>query len=997
MGLDNLLSVGTNLLVAGNNALTSISSLNQLESVGENLQVGTIANTRGGSIYGKGNSTLSTIDGFASLNHVGGGITIAGNHALTNLKGLEQFDTIPGGLTIFHNQGLVNLSGLEHVKAVEGDLSIGYNASLLSLTGLDSLEWVSGSLSLAHERYFNDYQCSWAAGNELLNDLTALGKLKSIGGSLRVINCESLTNLDGLEGITAVGGSLQISNNNLLSGFNGLQNLTNLGGNLLVCGNQSLTSLCTLNNDLSIGGKLWITSNYQLSTCHAESICQYLSNPSDTVVIMYNATGCDSLAVVQAACSQSSQADHYVDDTASGAGTGTSWADAFNDLQDALAIAQEGDEIWVAEGIYKPDTLGGSQSSTFLIDKNLKLYGGFVGSECLLTDRGNPAEHPSVLSGDLLGDDVEDEFMVNRSDNANHVIRVADLVNNGALLDGFVVEGGHAANPATFVTTGGGIFSLGGAPTIRQCIFRQNFAMAQGGAVAFNGSPSSIFFEQCRFEKNTAGRGGAVHIVGPSSANGVSANLLNCIFEGNKAISSDGGGLRFSPGSSNSSLVMKDCLFDGNVAEYSGGGLLIDVENAEVTIDSCFFSNNRTTILDGSAMMADLKGQNTFALTNSTFEKDTCAGSGTVVLTSVDAVGSATIENCNFKNNLALNNAGLKVGRNSADGFFVSEVNNCSFTKNVALEDGGALTFEGITSHTHLYANNCFFQDNEAFGIGGAILFSNDKATAITVASNCTLIGNKSARGGAVAALHHSQSTLPAAPGVLENCLIISNESETASIYVDTLASLRLINCTIADNEANSVLLDSSYSFSIQNTILANPGHTEYTATSNSTFTSKGGNLVLDNSLDTWLLPSDQSGVAPDFDTNYYPLEGGNLVNAGVNAGVTALHDLAGNERIQHGVVDIGAFESPYFVSSTNELAAAKLSVSPNPAGDFISIDLPSDAGQNYEVQLFDAQGRLIVLLPNSQYLDIHGLSPGMYSLRVLLGEGVLVGRFVKQ
>ncbi len=45
----------------------------------------------------------------------------------------------------------------------------------------------------------------------------------------------------------------------------------------------------------------------------------------------------------------------YADDDATGTNNGSSWANAFAHLQNALAVAQSGDEIRVAQGRYRPD------------------------------------------------------------------------------------------------------------------------------------------------------------------------------------------------------------------------------------------------------------------------------------------------------------------------------------------------------------------------------------------------------------------------------------------------------------------------------------------------------------------------------------------------------------------------------------------------------------------------------------------------------------------
>src|SRR5262245_48737704 len=76
----------------------------------------------------------------------------------------------------------------------------------------------------------------------------------------------------------------------------------------------------------------------------------------------------------------------YVNAVATGANNGLSWTDAYIDLQSALSAAVNGDEIWVAAGTYKPTT-STDRTISFTLKNGVALYGGFAGTETLLTQR----------------------------------------------------------------------------------------------------------------------------------------------------------------------------------------------------------------------------------------------------------------------------------------------------------------------------------------------------------------------------------------------------------------------------------------------------------------------------------------------------------------------------------------------------------------------------------------------------------------------------------
>ena len=136
----------------------------------------------------------------------------------------------------------------------------------------------------------------------------------------------------------------------------------------------------------------------------------------------------------------------YVKADATGANNGSSWADAFTDLQLALVGAVPGDEIWVTSGTYAPAGPKGDRIATFQLVSGVGIYGGFSGTETERHQR-NSAANVTVLSGDLNSDDLTVAAAADlaneptRSDNSFHVV-TATGADDMAVLDGFIVTGG---------------------------------------------------------------------------------------------------------------------------------------------------------------------------------------------------------------------------------------------------------------------------------------------------------------------------------------------------------------------------------------------------------------------------------------------------------------------------------------------------------------------------------------------------------------------------
>ncbi|KPK24483.1 MAG: hypothetical protein AMJ70_01790, partial [Dehalococcoidia bacterium SG8_51_3] len=297
----------------------------------------------------------------------------------------------------------------------------------------------------------------------------------------------------------------------------------------------------------------------------------------------------------------------YVDADATGANDGTNWADAFNYLQDALSDAKYGDEIRVAEGIYKPDedtdnpTGTGDREATFQLKKGVTIKGGYAGFGEPDPNIRDIQKYETILSGDLDGNDVAVNdpcdllTEATRSENSYHVVTNINI-DETAVLDGFSITAGNANGSfGDYTGVGGGMFNNGHDylcnPKVICCTFFCNSAVEFGGGGMFNyehgdGECKPIITD-CRFIKNASATLGGGLCNWESSP-----EMTNCIFLGNFG---DGGGggmgnSGFGP-PEGSSPTLINCIFIGNSTEYMGGGIH-NSEYSSPLLVNCSFSSN---------------------------------------------------------------------------------------------------------------------------------------------------------------------------------------------------------------------------------------------------------------------------------------------------------------------------------------------------------------------------------------------------------------------
>ncbi|MDE1191965.1 MAG: Ig-like domain-containing protein [Arachidicoccus sp.] len=448
-----------------------------------------------------------------------------------------------------------------------------------------------------------------------------------------------------------------------------------------------------------------------------------------------------------------------------------------------------------------------------------------------------------------------------------------NFINNPTILDGNIGSLSSVADNSYHIMVITQIDANADSIVIDGLIFQNGNAIGTG---TFNYYGSDI---------NQHGVGGlALYQI---SNNGKTA-VRNITFLNNHADNAGG-----AVGIGNAISVLQNCTFQNNSSNNIGGAVFSNL-NSSVSILQCSFTNNISSNNGGAVYQNGSK----LRLINNSFNQNSSVNGDAVYSANKSAI---TIDTCTFSNNSGTNDTSSVVyclqssafvnnstfSSNNSTAIFQSgnslSVQKSSFLNNASQKNGGAIRSFGDTSS---FIGNIFYHNSDKLQAGAVFLSRNGNVGIDSLINNLFIQNNVSSLTDPAngAAIFHSGG---------EKSIIVNN-TFYGNISTNTGSALYLSGQNNNRIVANNIFYKSS---NADVSVAQNAGAVTQIAnlhsTDNPRFLNKanflnGGLTLTKNS------PGVNKGI-----NNYVPQN--------------ILTDYAGNPRVVSDIVDIGAYESPYY------------------------------------------------------------------------------------
>lgn len=222
-GLDNLVSVYSDIWIEGNGSLTSLEALGNLSSawcvaIVDNPALESLAGLNGiewlDYLLINGNQSLNDLGALTGLHEIQWGLVVRDCPALASLDGIGISSglQVGAGLQLVNNEALVDIGALSMLDGVLGQLIVDDNDSLVDISPL------SGIVHIGSEDIFTwEGLALGVRGNDSLTDLHGLHNVTGISnGDVRIEENPQLESLQALLGVTAFDSDLHVTGNSSL-------------------------------------------------------------------------------------------------------------------------------------------------------------------------------------------------------------------------------------------------------------------------------------------------------------------------------------------------------------------------------------------------------------------------------------------------------------------------------------------------------------------------------------------------------------------------------------------------------------------------------------------------------------------------------------------------------------------------------------------------------------------------------------------------------------